>query len=66
MLDNRVELNIERLKLLNDVVRKTLSLTMDSLDVGVLTKPSNVEQLEKFNSNVKNIITSKLRSKFLK
>ena len=66
MLDNRVELNIERLKLLNDVVRKTLSLAMDSLDVGVLTKPANVEQLEKFNSNVKNIITSKLRSKFLK
>lgn len=66
MLDNRVELNIERLKLLNDVVRKTLSLAMDSLDVGVLTKPSNVEQLEKFNSNVKNIITSKLRSKFQK
>ena len=66
MLDNRVELNIERLKLLNDVVRKTLSLAMDSLDVGVLTKPANVEQLEKFNSNVKNIITSKLRSKFQK
>ena len=66
MLDNRVELNIERLKLLNDITRKSLSLVMDGLDVGVLTKPSNVEQLEKFNSNVKNIITSKLRSKFLK
>lgn len=65
MTDNRVELNKERLRLLNDIVRKTLSITLESVDMGVLAKPANVEQFESFNSNVKNIVTNKLRNKFL-
>lgn len=65
MLDNRVELNKERLTLLNNIVRKTISLTLDSVEMGVLAKPANIEQFERFNTNVKNITTIKLRNKFL-
>ena len=65
MTDNRVELNTGRLTLLNNIVRKTMSITLESVDMGVLAKPANIEQMERFNNNVKNIVTVKLRNKFL-
>lgn len=64
MVDNRVNINTNRLSNIAKVAKRTIDVLVNSTGEGILSRPKSGAAFESFNKNMDDIITTKLREKF--
>jgi len=62
-IDSITANNEAKLKLITNVVKKSIDILVNSEVEGVLKRPKSTTELELFTTSVNGIITNKLRSK---
>lgn len=62
--DNRIAINEKRLALIETVTKRTMGLLIHQADSGVFKTVENTESYKEFQSNLDDIIASRLRKKF--
>ena len=64
IVNNKVEANQSSLTAIYKVVTKTVDAVISQNNDGLLIKPKNIAELESFTTDVRTILTDKIRKKF--
>lgn len=64
IVDNRVEINKNKLRAIYKVVARTVDTVISQSTDGLLIKPKSASELNSFTTDIRTILTDKLRRDF--
>lgn len=62
--NNAFNVNKKRLEIISGLARRTIELTVSTIDDGILSEIKDTASSKEFSNNVREVIKNKLRKKF--